>query len=69
MFADRVRGSRARHTEHEGCERMVYWRVSALYRMGVLLEDGRSRRCFARRGLDAQSIEELVLVDVFRGSE
>ncbi|KAL4573258.1 hypothetical protein LXL04_020057 [Taraxacum kok-saghyz] len=59
--------SQLQHDSRVGCERMGYWRISALHWMGVLLEDRCLLRCFARGGLDAQSMEELVLIDVFSG--
>ena len=47
------------------CEHVSVGQFVPRFRLRELLEDGRSLRCFARRGLDAQGMDELKLVDVF----
>ena len=47
------------------CEHVGVGRFVPRFRLRELLEDRSSLRCFARRGLDAQGMEELKLDDVF----
>ena len=46
------------------CEHVGVGRFVPRFWLRELLEDRRSLRCFARRGLDAQGMEELKLDDV-----
>ena len=47
------------------CEHVGVGRFVSCFWLRELLEDRRSLRRFARRGLDEQGMEELKLVDVF----